>query len=97
MLDKVRVGGIDYKVELKDLSTRKDEEEGLQLGWCVFKEDLIEINENLTTARQHQTFIHELMHAVLFEAGIEQDEDIVNRVGLIMYQVLKDNDFSWMG
>ena len=94
MLESIKVGGINYEVELKDLSTRDDER--LQLGWCVFKENKIEINETLTQPRIEQTLIHELVHAIMYEAGLEQDEDMVNRIGLVLHQVLKDNDFSWM-
>lgn len=96
MLESIKVGGITYKVELKDLSTRNDEASGKQLGWCVYDEDKIEINEKLTQPRIEQTLIHELVHAIMYEAGLEQDEDMVNRIGLVLHQVLKDNDFGWL-
>lgn len=97
MLERIKVGGINYTVELKDLSTRRDEENGKEFGWCVFDEDKIEINERLTQSRIEQVLIHELVHAIMYEAGLEQDEDVVNRIGLVLHQVLKDNDFSWIG
>lgn len=96
MLEKVKVGGINYAIELKDLSTRRDEENGKEFGWCVFDEDKIEINERLTQSRIEQVLIHELVHAIFYEAGLEQDEDTVNRIGIVLHQVLKDNDFSWL-
>ncbi|MFN0604407.1 ImmA/IrrE family metallo-endopeptidase [Facklamia hominis] len=96
MLEKVKVGGIDYQVVLKDLDTRSDDQTGQQLGWCVVGDNLIEINSKAHETRQDQTLIHELTHAMFFEAGIEDDEDLVNRLGLILYQLLKDNDFSWL-
>lgn len=41
---------------------------------------------------EEQVFIHELPHGCLYEAGIEeQEEDIINRVSIVLYQVLKDN------
>lgn len=94
MLDKIKVAGIDYDVVLKDLSTRNDDE--IQLGFCIYSENKIEINDQVHVERQKQTLIHEMMHAIFQEAGIEDDEDIVNRLGLVLYQVLKDNDFSWL-
>lgn len=96
MLKTIKVGGINYAVEMKDLSTRRDEENGKELGWCVFDEDKIEINEKLTQSRIEQVLIHELVHAIFYEAGLEQEEDTVNRIGIVLHQVLKDNDFSWM-
>lgn len=47
--------------------------------------------------KKEQTFVHELLHACFNEAGFnEQDEDMINRVGVMLYQVLKDNylDFN---
>lgn len=96
MLAKVRIGGITYDVELNDLTTPRDDEIGMQLGYCHFHKGLIEINSESTPQRQAQTLIHEITHAVFDEAGLEQDEDAVNRLSLVLYQVLKDNDFSWI-
>ena len=59
-------------------------------------DNLIEINDKIHKTRQDQTLVHELTHAMFFEAGLEDEEDLVNRLGLILYQVLKDNDFSWL-
>lgn len=94
MLDKVKVGGITYDVEYKELEV---DDEGVQLGWCKKTETLIEINNhNISEQLQEQTLIHEIMHAVFVGAGLEDEEDTVNRVSLVLHQVLKDNDFSWL-
>jgi hypothetical protein len=38
-----------------------------------------------------------LLHACLFEAGYdEQDEEQVRRLGNVLTQVLRDNDFGFM-
>lgn len=95
MLPKeIKVGGIDYAVQIKDIETT----EGLQLGLCDFGECRIAINSRVAEARQQQTLIHELVHAVFVESGIEveDEEDLVNRIGFTMYQVLKDNDFGFL-
>jgi len=45
----------------------------------------------LSESRKEQTFVHELTHAIFYEAGVEeQDEDMINRVSLVLHQVLKD-------
>ena len=96
MLDKIKVGGINYQVELVDLTTQRDEEIGWQLGYCHFHKDLIEINSMISEQRQRQTLVHEMMHAIYEEAGVEQDEGNVDALAKVLYQVLKDNDFSWL-
>src|SRR5574344_1814076 len=96
MLESIKVGGINYTVELVDLTTQRDEEIGWQLGYCHFHKDLIEINSKISEQRQKQTLVHEMMHAIYEEAGVEQDEGNVDALAKVLYQVLKDNDFGWM-
>ncbi len=95
MLDKIKVGGIVYDVEFKELEA----DQGVQLGWCKRAQTLIEVNNhNISKQLQQQTLIHEMTHAILFEAGLEleNEEDAVNRIALVLHQVLKDNDFGWL-
>ena len=95
-MERIKVGGIVYKVEYKELEA----DEGIQLGWCKKSQSLIEINNhNVCEQLQEQTIIHEMTHAIFNESGLDlgdDEEDVVNRIGLVLHQVLKDNDFSWL-
>ena len=93
MLEKIKIGGMEYQVkEVKFGESNSD----VTLGECHFETADILINENLSDSRKEQTLFHEMVHAMLFEAGsVEYDnEELVNQLGLIMYQVFKDNDFK---
>jgi len=93
MLDQIKIGGMEYRVkEVKFGESNGD----VTLGECHFETADILINENLSDNRKEQTLFHEMVHAMLFEAGsIEYDnEELVNQLGLIMYQVFKDNEFN---
>lgn len=96
MLDKIKVGGIVYDVEFKELEADR----GVQLGWCEYAKSKIEINNhNISEQKQEQTIIHEMTHAIIHEAGLDfgdDEERIVNHISLVLHQVLKDNDFSWL-
>ena len=95
MVEQMKIGGMVYDIEFKELEA----DEGVQLGWCKRAQALLEINNhNINEQLQQQTLIHEMTHAIFYEAGLdlENEEDIVNRVALVLYQVLKDNDFSWL-
>lgn len=83
-----KIGGVNYKVaEVKGLA----KEHGI-LGQILYDELLIKIDADLPQDRKEETFIHEVLHGVFFEAGYtEQDEDMINRVGKVLYQVLKEN------
>lgn len=96
MVESIRVGAIDYEIDYINLSTRMDNENGKSMGFCIFEDNLIEINNSMDIERQKQTIIHEMVHAMFFEMGLEDDEDVVNRLGIVLHQVLKDNDFSWV-
>lgn len=97
MLKKIRVGGIDYDVAIKDLS-QFDSPNSYRMGQHSELQTSIEISDKLPKQKRDQTFIHEMLHAVVCESGVvlENEEDIVNQMGLVLYQVLRDNDFSFI-
>lgn len=88
--NKVKVAGIEYTVAEKDV-VEIGENKNYQ-GACRFVTSEIEILNSLSESRKEQVFVHELVHAILNEAGYdEHDEDMVNRVGIVLHQVIKDN------
>ena len=92
MLDKVKIGGLTYDVELSnDLQGRQG-----NWGEIEYKSTTIRLDDRLNKQVMNQTLIHEIMHGMFSEAGIEQDEHKVDVLGKVLYQVLLDNDFSWL-
>ncbi|MDM5239356.1 ImmA/IrrE family metallo-endopeptidase [Bacillus cereus] len=83
-----KIGGVKYKVvEVKGLT----KEYGM-LGQILYDELLIKIDADLPQGRKEETLIHEVLHGIFFEAGFEeQDEDMINRVGKVLYQVIRNN------
>jgi len=90
---KFRVGSVDYIVnEVDGLSEKYD-----LYGQVSFDDCTIEIDADLSKERKHNVIAHELLHAMFFEAGYDDhDEDLVIRVGNVLAQVLRDNDFGFM-
>ncbi|CAM3730299.1 hypothetical protein MEZE111188_05645 [Mesobacillus zeae] len=67
-------------------------------GSCSYSASKIEILNSLSETKKEQTLVHEMLHACFNEAGFnEQDEDVVNRVSIVLYQVLKDNKLYFGG
>jgi hypothetical protein len=61
-------------------------------GQVTYSDCLIEIEPTLSPTRKTNVIIHELLHACLFEAGYdEQDEELVRRLGNVLTQVIGDN------
>lgn len=93
-MKKVKVGGVTYKIK-REKNLMHDQREAY--GSCDHKELVIKMNDSINDQRYNQTLIHEIMHAVFDEAGLDLDneEDIVNRISLVWYQVLIENKFDF--
>lgn len=89
---KVKIAGIEYAVSEIEHFQRDNE----LLGQILYTHGIIKIDSSIANDRKEQVFVHEMLHGIFFEAGIEeQDEDIINRVAIVLYQVLKDNKFEY--
>jgi hypothetical protein len=86
--NKVNVAGINYDVkETDNLSL----DHGLG-GQILYEKGLIKIDSSMCEDKKEQIFVHEVLHSIFNEAGYdEQDEDQVNRLSIVLYQVLKEN------
>src|SRR5690625_4011596 len=89
-----RIGTVDYNVEeVAGLHNRGRE----LLGWVTYHDTLIRIDSEVSDGRKKNVLIHELLHAMLYEAGYdEHDEEMVRRLGNVLTQALIDNDFGFM-
>lgn len=86
--NKVKVAGIEYNIVQVDGVLERFN----NLGLIHYNKGTIEIDSSMCETKKEQTFVHEVLHACFNEAGFEeQDEDMINRVGIVLYQVLKDN------
>lgn len=84
----VKVGGVNYTVEEQEHLIQKED----IWGKVDYFSTEIQVDASLSIDRKEQTFIHELTHAIFLEAGYkEQEEDMINRVSIVLHQVLKDN------
>ena len=88
-----RVGSVDYTVSITPKTAAVD----CLWGKVSFGDTSIELADGLSEERLKNVLIHELTHAIFHEAGFtEHDEDMINRVGNVLAQVLRDNDFGFM-
>lgn len=89
-MQNVKVAGIEYNVQIKELVDNDPN----TYGSCVYHDAHIEIRKGLSRERTEQTFVHELMHATIFEAGYRGDEyeELVERLSVVLHQVIQEND-----
>lgn len=96
ILKKVKIGGLKYKVEqVKGLENR--ELNPHLAGQIEYAKLTISVDEKFPKELRDQVFIHELTHGILVEAGyLDHEEEQADRISRVLYQVLKDNDFSFI-
>lgn len=109
MLEAIKIAGIEWQVEIVDefeMSEKQKEEfrkeghdpdEMIKWGEVTYEKNKINLWSGLSPQKKEQTLIHEMLHAIFHEAGFDLDnEDEVNRISIVLHQVLKDNDFSFL-
>lgn len=89
----IKVGGIYYEVREVDyveIDGSRDYN-----GACWYVPLVIEIVRSLSRQKKKSVLVHELTHAIFFEAGFkQQEEDVIDRVSKILLQVIEDNDLK---
>lgn len=95
-MENVKIGGLSYAInEVEDLA-REELTPGL-MGCVDYHQLTIKIEKNLHKKVQEQTLVHEIVHGIFAESGYEShEEEQVNRIAKTLYQVLIDNDFSFL-
>lgn len=90
--NKIDVAGVIYDIEEKEALVL----ETGNLGEVIYALTQIRIESNCSASKKEQIFVHEMLHAIFKESGYdEQDEDMINRVSITLYQVLKNNKLEF--
>lgn len=89
--NQIKVGGAIYQIKKSDHLINDDD---YVLGYTDVTQKIINLTNDVSTQMIKQTFMHELMHATMYEAGLDDywdNEQIVNQTALVLYQVINDN------
>ncbi|MCJ1785228.1 ImmA/IrrE family metallo-endopeptidase [Mammaliicoccus sciuri] len=87
----INVCGVKYYV----MQSEEVDNDPSCLGICIYRESLIQIKRGLSTERKKQVLVHELLHAIMYEAGYEEhDEELVKNLSVVINQVVSQNDIK---
>lgn len=88
MIDKIKIGGIYYRVLLID-----DLRDGnIKLDGCrKYAESEILIEKTLGEQASAQTLFHEILHDFYTQSGRDADEDTIDSLSFLLLQLLRDN------
>jgi len=75
---------------MKNLSHDED-----KFGKTLMLTNTIQIEPELIETRMHEVYWHEVIHAAAEWAGIDLGEDIVLRLGKVMYEILLENGYLY--
>lgn len=93
IVKSVKIGQVNYYVKEKNFIDI-DGDRNYQ-GCCDYPNTEISILSDISDERKNDVLIHEVTHAIFYEAGFEeQDEDMVNRLAKVLHQLIKENDWG---
>lgn len=93
--EKVKISGIDYKIEVAE-HRPADDEGGVLLGEITYHHAAIYINEDQSEQMRQATLIHEIVHGILHHMGSElnDNEKFVEGFSSGLHQVMRDNHWT---
>ena len=86
--EKIKIGGQMYSVGFYDTV---DEDDKNIDGKIIYDSQLIRLGKNQHPEYSAKVFLHEVIHGVFDFLCYEQDENKVERLTNVLYQVLVDN------
>lgn len=86
--DKVKIGGISYKVIQCDAPSEENHNVD---GQIIYHKQELRLKRDIDIDYKENIFIHEIIHGIFEMIGYEQDENLVTRLSNALYQVIKDN------
>ena len=89
---ELNIGGHNYKIIELPL-THEDGSKELY-GRHLVKENVILINKDIAESRKKETLIHEVLHAIFYNTGLEHDERQIEAISNGLFQ-LGVGEFLW--
>ena len=88
----MNIGGHNYIIVLDELSSGEDNR--VLYGRHLVEDNIILINSKIEKSRQQETLIHEILHSIHFNCGLEHDERTIEAISNGLFQ-LGIGDYLW--
>ena len=89
---ELNIGGHNYKIIELPLEHEDNDKE--LYGRHLVKDNIILINKDIEESRKLETFIHEVLHAIYYNTGLEHDERAIEAVSNGLFQ-LGVGEYLW--
>ena len=61
------------------------------IGQTILAKNIIYLNESYPKSRLKEALLHEIVHNCFFDLQAEQNEALINRIGVMLYMLIMDN------
>jgi hypothetical protein len=88
--NKLKIGGHQLEVKIENLNSKEP-----KCATTFVAGNKIILNSQICPSQREESFLHEIIHHILFHAGYNElvfEEKLVQSLASGLYQVLKDND-----
>ena len=89
---KLNIGGHIYSIVECELNHKESDKE--LYGRHLVKDNIILINESIQESRQYETLMHEILHAIFYNYGLDHDESRIDAISNGLFQ-LGVGEFLW--
>ena len=94
---KIKIANLNFKLKFINPDSKEISDSH---GWVDFSREIIALNPDQSPESLHDTFLHELIHAVCYVMSVkmeEGDEQMTRRLATGLCMVWKDNRkvFEW--
>ena len=89
---ELTIGGHEYKII--ELPLEHEDSSKELYGRHLVKENVILINDSIHESRKKETLIHEVLHAIFYNYGLEHKENLIDAISNGLFQ-LGVGDFLW--
>jgi Zn-dependent peptidase ImmA (M78 family) len=89
---ELTIGGHLYKIV--ELPLKHEDESKELYGRHMVKDNIILINTDIHQSRKEETLIHEILHAIFYNYGLEHKENLIDAISNGLFQ-LGVGGFLW--
>lgn len=88
----LHIGGHDYTIVELPLEHEDNDKE--LYGRHLVRDNVILINQDINISRKKETLLHEVLHSIFFNYGLEHDERVIDSISNGLFQ-LGIGDYLW--
>jgi hypothetical protein len=86
--NSIRIGPRDYRLRYRKLP---DDDNRTLYGITTHTNRTMEINNSCPKSEQKETLLHEIIHCISCEHGLELSEQTVSTISAVLYDTIKRN------